>query len=332
MGSLGREMVVNTIQAEDLTAIFGSGNEPTKEESDIMFADYFEGTKSVTVGRARSVEESGTNETTQYLEPFELKSLPNGVKDEIVDGKLIQRVSDWYTIKAEDIGILLDRDIITEAQVPGSVFPLPSKTFSNEVDGKTKVEKWTETNVYLVGNYYRTDSSANNRYLFSFPPGTTLEQAREALEGTKLIYHLAEPIIHNNVTSGQLVSHPKGTVYFEHYQADVGVYDGGVDLTNADMSIKALESVSIIDFLTGDETYLDTSKAVLTERGFTHPELSAGDLVFFTYEFDVEFTNGSKNLSFYDSRYTVKDATTGKIYKWKVSVDNGTPSIELEEA
>lgn len=40
----------------DLTAIFGAGNEPTKEQCDLIFSDYFEGVKSfVPTGRIRSV-------------------------------------------------------------------------------------------------------------------------------------------------------------------------------------------------------------------------------------------------------------------------------------
>ena len=80
----------------DLTALFGAGNEPTKEQCDLMFSDYFEGKKNFEpTGRIRSVDKNGLNPTALYLTAPELRS--NGtVKDEIRKGangyELVKRV------------------------------------------------------------------------------------------------------------------------------------------------------------------------------------------------------------------------------------------------
>ena len=80
----------------NLTATFGAGNEPTKEQCDLMFADYFEGVKCFEpTGRVRSVGKNGLNPTHLYLNAPELRS-NNMVKDEIRKGangyELVKRV------------------------------------------------------------------------------------------------------------------------------------------------------------------------------------------------------------------------------------------------
>lgn len=52
----GTDAYVDNIMAINLTATFGAGNEPTKEQCDILFANYFEGSDNVLgTGRVRSV-------------------------------------------------------------------------------------------------------------------------------------------------------------------------------------------------------------------------------------------------------------------------------------
>ena len=67
----------------DLTQTFGTGNEPTVEQCDLMFANYFDGTKSTNSVRIRSVNEDETKESIVYVnlpQGEELRSLPNGLK------------------------------------------------------------------------------------------------------------------------------------------------------------------------------------------------------------------------------------------------------------
>lgn len=153
------------------------------------------------------------------------------------------------------------------------------------------------------------------------------------INATQLIYQLATPIEIPIQTSGSLVSYPSGTVYIEPYVADAGIYTDKMEVLYSDLPIKALEKISKVDFDTGLETELDITAAVIAEDklSFTHPDLVDGDIVFFTYEYDRESTEGETEIEYYDSRYVIKDSVTGKFYKWHIAVADGVPSIELTE-
>ena len=50
---------------------------------------------------------------------------------------------------------------------------------------------------------------------------------------------------------------------------------------------------------------------------FTHPDLEAGDIVFFVYEYDRESTVGETEIEYYDSRYVIK-GEDDKFYQWEM--------------
>lgn len=141
---------------------------------------------------------------------------------------------------------------------------------------------------------------------------------------------LAEPIITPLSTSGNLITQPSGTVYIEDVIADVATY---TDKISVEQSLKELDQLSVVDYETGVEQELDIKYAVIAEDrlSFTHPDLATGDIVFFEYYLDVESTDGLASVEYYDSRYTIQDSVTDKIYKWNIKVADGVPSIELEE-
>ncbi|WP_423189418.1 BppU family phage baseplate upper protein [Alkalibacterium sp. f15] len=276
-------------------------------------------------------------ETLKYIEPVKLNRLPNGVADEITaNGDFVQRVGE-YTLVASDIYVLEPRTNVDRVRVSNSVLgnlDISGATFNVNEDPFKML-----TNRTSPKGYTAFDSVENiwqhwfepTLFNISFPKGiyVTLASAQANLAGTKIYYQLATPIIHPNVTSGHLISQPKGTVYFEQFQANAGMYANGVAITNTEHPIKALERLSVVDWMTGEERDLDVSKAILTDTAVKHPELVDGDLVFFTYEFLSTGPNGAKTLSFYDSRYTIKDSVTGAFFKWKITVANGVPKIEV---
>lgn len=145
---------------------------------------------------------------------------------------------------------------------------------------------------------------------------------------------LSAPITTPIAVSGTLIGHPKGTVYFEPVLAVAGIYAAdGISVTNEDFAIDTLERIAKIDFMTGVETEVDVSQAVIAGDGlsFTHPDLIDGDIVFFTYYHAVEGTQPEIDVEYYDSRYTVEDsAVSGTFYAWKVTVTNGTPTLSVE--
>ncbi len=153
------------------------------------------------------------------------------------------------------------------------------------------------------------------------------------IDATELIYQLTIPVETPVQVSGSLVSYPSGTVYIEPFVADAGIYTNKMTVLHQDLPIKALEKLSKIDFMTGLETELDVSDAVIAEDklSFTHPDLVDGDIVFYTYVYDKEGTEGETEIEYYDSRFVVKDDVTEKFYKWAVAVADGVPSIVLVE-
>jgi hypothetical protein len=245
---------------------------------------------TISASRLRSVSEDETQESTQYLPNVgELRSLPNGTKDEInvTDRKLIKRIGEKSNIAN---GMVID--------------------FADMAEG---------------GTYYAWNEDGETE--------TGIKGDTLGIDATTLTYQLAEPVEIPIEVSGTLLSHPSGTVYIEPVVADAGVYTDKMEVLHQDLPIKAIENVSKVDFLTGVETELDIDGIVIAEDkfSFTHPDLVAGDIVFFEYEYDVESTQGEAEVEYYDSRYTIKDSVTDKFYKWNVTVADGVPSIELVE-
>ena len=227
-------------------------------------------------------------ETSSYTPSGEpLRSLPNGTKDEISNGKHIQRIGTKTNV------------------VSGTVI-----NYADMADG---------------GQYYAWNDNGETE--------TGIKGDTLGIDATQLTYQLATPIEIPIQTSGSLVSYPSGTVYIEPFVADAGIYTDKMSVLHQDLPIKALEKISKVDFETGVETELDPAQAIIAadKLSFTHPDLEAGDIVFFVYEYDRESTVGETEIEYYDSRYTIKDSVTDKFYKWNVTVADGVPSIELVE-
>lgn len=97
------------VMAINLTATFGAGNEPTKEQCDKLFANYFEGTaNTIGTGRVRSVDADGENASILQITTPPLRS--NGlIKDEVRKG-----ANGYELVKRVGVGTLGD-ELITNA-------------------------------------------------------------------------------------------------------------------------------------------------------------------------------------------------------------------------
>ncbi len=287
------------IMVVNLTQVFGAGNEPTKEECDQIFANYFDGTKS-TIGSARisSADDTGEVKDKAYVTAVKdnkivnLRSLPNGIKDEI---------------------------------------SLSEKKAIIKIGTKTDVVSGT------VINY--TDMADGGQFVAYYEDGTQQAGVKGdtlTATATSLIYQLATPVEIPVQVSGTLVGYPNGTVYIEPYVADAGIYTDKMEVLYSDLPIKALEKISKVDFESGLETELDIAEAIIAEDklSFTHPDLTSGDIVFFVYEHGAEGTISETEISYYDSRYVIK-GEDDKFYQWEIEAKlvEGviTPSIKLVE-
>ena len=283
------KIYIDSIGSIDLTATFGAGNEPTKEQCDQMFPYYFDGTKStISAGRLVSANEDETEKTYQYYPDCGLlRSLPNGTNDEISGSVHTQRIGTKANVAS---GTVID--------------------YADMADG---------------GQYYAWNDEGETE---TGVKGDTL-----GIDATELTYQLASPIVTPINVTGTLVGHPNGNVYWEPVLPVAGIYTGGIAVTDTDFPIDYIEKISKIDFMTGLETEVDVSQAVISGDGlsFTHAELVDGDIVFFTYYHSVTGTLPEISATYFDSRFVLKDSVTGKFYKWSITVTNGTPSIQLTE-
>lgn len=277
---------------------------------------------------------------------IKIHSLPNGVRDRIYQAEDGQ----WYVEKNIKEYILQESDIlyfnVARDNFDSANIQKPDDMaeFTMNSSGQAILEGY---NTGIGANQFNFDSpdyvnsiiaskSITGNYLVvTLKKGkySSLGEVRADLAGTQLIYQLATPIEIPIQTSGSLVSYPSGTVYIELFVADAGIYTDKLTVLHHDLPIKRIEKLSKIDFLTGVETELDASQAVIAEDklSFTHPGLVAGDIVFFTYEYNKEGTIPEAEIEYYDSRVVVQDSVNGKFYKWAVAVANGVPSITLTE-
>jgi len=294
---------------------------------------------TVSAMRIVSESEDKSQRTELYIPDYgELRSVPNGTADEISGGQLIQRVK-TIAITAQDIrglgtaGVNIDWVVIRKPTdyigYGASAYATGTFTFGNYTEKRISTLDLPE-NINCISSYGPTV------FYLVIPKGTyaDLNAAQTALTGTKLTYQLAEPIITPINVSGTLLSYPKGTVYFEPVLPVAGIYTAnGISVTNTDFPIESIERIYKIDFATGVETEINPSSAVVAGNGlsFTHPDLAEGDIVFFTYYHSVTGTNPKLSLTYYDSRYVLKDTVTGKFYKKVETVQNGQLVTQLVE-
>lgn len=202
----------------------------------------------------------------------------------------------------------------------------PENNYIMKESGTIRYTPYTESTLHLNSLHE----------LRSLPNGVKDEIRPDGKGGYELVKRvsdtlepLAEPETIPLSTSGNLTTYPSGTVYFEDVNTDAGVYSDKFTITD-DLPIKELDVLTKLEDDT--EIDLDISQAVIAEDGlsFTHPDLTEGEIVFVEYYYDSEQPIGNNTVEHYDSRYIIKDETTGDFYKWTVGVDNGEPSIKLE--
>ena len=280
-------------------------------------------------------------ESFLYPEPKLLQRLPNGVCDTIENGNYIQRVKE-YTLQASDITSIITTG--TNIDFVRIVKPLDylSPTMPTSINGTFNIEGIQTGNFGTTGstdslaNIEIASASANNTmFIYCFAKGkyADLASAQTALTGKKLWYQLADPITTENVTSGIPVSYPSGSIILEPALADAGVYTDKISILQTAFPISSLESIKKINAITGEETPLDVSTAVINadKLSFTHPSLALNDIVFFTYFYPEDGCYGSNTFSYFDSRYVKVDSVTGKYYKIDFSIADGVPAFNLVE-
>ena len=168
--------------------------------------------------------------------------------------------------------------------------------------------------VFLGNNYEGTLDDVSIKELVPQDGAISNISTFTELSDETILYTLDTPKIIPISYGGVLNSADNGTVYHEPIIADAGVYETKMDILLTDYPIATIEE--IIKHENGIDTYLNVATAVIASDGlsFTHPDLTSGDLVLFTYAYDKESTNGNITATFYDSNVVKIDTGTGTAY------------------
>ena len=132
---------------------------------------------------------------------LKLYELPNGVKDEIIDGKLIQRVSNEVILTENMfVNIVNVSDVVDAITIPKSQFNNVLTSVNNVGDrfyitGFSPRNNRSSSDITAVNTVYET---AGN-FLLWVEKGkySSIKQVRNELAGISLFYQLETPEVHN---------------------------------------------------------------------------------------------------------------------------------------
>lgn len=182
--------------------------------------------KSTNSVRIRNVNEDETKESIAYVnlpQGEELRSLPNGVMDEIrvSEGKLIKRISDWIQWN----GLFITSIYTGYSNIDLVSFTRPSDFVIASASGLAIVQGMSEytsssgtDSLDNIGKF--TTSLVDNRLDLIIAKGTftTMQEAINYYNTKPIIlnYQLAEPIVTKLPAQPPLQIYENGTVYVEH--------------------------------------------------------------------------------------------------------------------
>lgn len=262
-----------------------------------------------------------------------LRSLPNGTNDEVSvsEGKRTKRVSD---------------EVIVDGDLNWRNFTDRVDYYSAFVDGwarENNALQWTNNSgygysddgYYIISNSFDADkrkiilgsSNLNSRLTLyiekekidTMPSGSTLQGFKEYLNQhpITLIYQLLQEKI--TPTTPQIITAKAGdTIMWLPHIKEKQLYDSGITITNTDLPIKSLISVTKINTTTGEETDIAISTCTVAEGGgsFTSTALTDNDSVVFVYEYDTSLT-------------TIPTIVTKYVLSRTTQADENTKGIQL---
>ena len=211
------------------------------EDELIQKYNWHNGTKSTNSVRIRSVNEDETKESIVYVnlpQGEELRSLPNGVKDEVSvsEGKLIKRVSDEFIlpmsgwtfgfINEQGFVVLINYTTLPNfaRQEYGYFIPttgmvvnnsnLPAYTTTSYAAIRANANTECIATSYIDGTYLYIVVHQDNYNKTQDDAGANA-WVNENMQGVTLNYQLAQPIITKLPAQPPLQVYENGTVYVE---------------------------------------------------------------------------------------------------------------------
>ncbi len=117
----------------------------------------------------------------------------------------------------------------------------------------------------------------------------TIEQAKEHFAGLTLTYQLAEPVV-TQLDPQPLTIFPNGTQYIEFGTKEVAEYADGINISNAEIPIKAMKTVDKLHIEDGHwkRTAIDLANVAVSPDGlsFTIADAVNGETYEYSYDYD----------------------------------------------
>nr|WP_276576489.1 carbohydrate binding domain-containing protein [Caldicoprobacter algeriensis] len=295
----GKVTEVQEVIAIDLT-VHGLDS-LTVDQCNQRFAHWFDGVKStISAMRIRSVSSDETQQSEIYIPNIgELRSLPNGVKDEfnIVEGRYTKRISDPISI-SDTMYASLDTTSFANVDIVKTVIFSDALAGTTGKDGMTRY--YNKDNVELtevaqadidnpasVGKYYwHTDKTlwiivAKGAY-------ADIAAARTGLGSTQLIYQLATPVV-TEYPPQSLIGYPSGMIYWEPVVKGTAIYNNGIAIENASIPIKSMRKVYKLDLDGKSKIEVSVSNVTVAADGlsFTIANAQNGEIYEYEYEYDT---------------------------------------------
>ncbi len=206
----------------------------------------------------------------------ELRSLPNGVKDEVNDGKFYKRTNKYVLQSGDIINLYTGDPDVDLARVLRSTLENP-KDASAEV-GLVIAEGWgVGVNSLLLAEndlFSVSSRTGGNYFDFIVPKGyyTDLSQAQSDLAGTTLIYQLAAEQI-TNIPTTPLIAYSKGTITVEPFMYKKFTYNNGITWTKPVDKIEEIKQAStgknITDYILSNDGLSVTINNALNGEEYT---------------------------------------------------------------
>jgi hypothetical protein len=164
----------------------------------------------------------------------------------------------------------------------------------------------------------------------TYPDSASFEAYLQAND-VEFIYELANPVEEpiSILGSSILIGEPRGQIRQTSLNGAVDVYSASTGIVVTDPIEEVTELIKLN--AEGTQELLDLSNVTIAgdNLSFTSTDLTTGDAVYYTYKPTEARINGPITIDYFTNNVIV-DETTGDVYKWNVTVDNGVFSIEGE--
>lgn len=228
-------------------------------------------------------------------------------------------------------GVDVNNDVVITSNFAFITFSDYSQTTYDNYTFKMQLEKGSQATDYQVPYIegYSTSPQTNLRFTVD-NTSMYIRGDRGLLDGEEVIYSGGRYFIKLNndylpmESSGMAISKPNERVLVENAMQEVMLYNNGLEV-HEDYKIDELEVLTIIN-PDGTEVDLNINNATITDTKITHPNISNGDLVYFTYKYQGVFPSVEYEILYYihDKTYMSPDGSVWVIEK-SVS-NNGTIS------